>query len=106
MAVPWLGLRRYSGGAPADYGVGVVSDFESLCSGAAAPKGWASCPDNFEGWRASTLDGKGWVLIRKSLHDPLLVINIESDVAGGVEETKQIVSEFLSKYEFLELDQL
>lgn len=26
---------------------------------------------------------KGWLLLRASLHDPLLVLNVESDVAGG-----------------------
>lgn len=28
-------------------------------------------------------DKKGWVLLRASLHDPLLVLNVESDVEGG-----------------------
>ena len=29
-------------------------------------------------------EGKcGWVLLRASLHDPLLVLNVESDVEGG-----------------------
>ena len=26
---------------------------------------------------------KGWVLLRASLHDPLLVLNAESDLPGG-----------------------
>jgi hypothetical protein len=25
----------------------------------------------------------GWLLLRQSLHDPLLVLNVESDVQGG-----------------------
>ena len=29
-------------------------------------------------------DGKkGWLLLRSSLHDPLLVLNVESDLPGG-----------------------
>lgn len=44
-------------------------------------------------WRLSTESGahfvgagdgkRGWVLLRASLHDPLLVLNVESDVEGG-----------------------
>mmetsp|Transcript_11647 Transcript_11647/g.29456 ORF Transcript_11647/g.29456 Transcript_11647/m.29456 type:complete len:505 (+) Transcript_11647:147-1661(+) len=97
---------KYSEDAPADYGAGVVGGFEAFCSGGDAPKGWVSSPDNFEGWRASVLEGKGWVLIRKSLHDPLLVINIESDEPNGVAETKKIVVDFLAKYEKLDLSHL
>lgn len=26
---------------------------------------------------------KGWALLRASLHDPLLVLNVESDMRGG-----------------------
>lgn len=26
---------------------------------------------------------KGWLLLRSSLHDPLLVLNVESDLPGG-----------------------
>jgi hypothetical protein len=26
---------------------------------------------------------QGWLLLRQSLHDPLLVLNCESEVAGG-----------------------
>ena len=42
--------------------------------------------DNYEGIRVS-LDkdnGNGWFLVRMSLHDPLLPINVESDSVGGV----------------------
>jgi hypothetical protein len=30
---------------------------------------------------------RGWALLRASLHDPLLVLNIESEVAGGARAT-------------------
>jgi phosphomannomutase len=30
---------------------------------------------------------RGWALLRASLHDPLLVINIESEVEGGARAT-------------------
>jgi hypothetical protein len=43
---------------------------------------------NYEGWRVAVDEGEGrhgWVLLRQSLHDPLLVLNVESDVQGGEE---------------------
>jgi hypothetical protein len=37
-------------------------------------------------------DGKrGWLLLRQSLHDPLLVLNVESDVAGGKSVSSRLV---------------
>jgi len=30
---------------------------------------------------------RGWALLRASLHDPLLVLNIESEVPGGARAT-------------------
>ena len=47
-------------------------------------------PDNREGVRINfDLDGgldNGWFLLRLSVHDPVLPLNAESDVAGGVRE--------------------
>ncbi|MDD3214321.1 MAG: phosphomannomutase/phosphoglucomutase [Eubacteriales bacterium] len=49
---------------------------------------WHIAPDNREGVRISfDLDGglnNGWFLLRLSVHDPVLPLNVESDVAGGV----------------------
>jgi len=45
-------------------------------------------------------DGRwGWLLLRQSLHDPLLVLNIESDVAGGAAQIKERVLGFLAGLE-------
>lgn len=46
---------------------------------------WRLAPDNHEGVRVSfgPGDGDGWFLLRLSLHDPVLPLNIESDVPGG-----------------------
>jgi hypothetical protein len=41
---------------------------------------------NYEGWRVTVDQGdgrRGWLLLRQSLHDPLLVLNVESDQEGG-----------------------
>ncbi|QDZ22272.1 phosphoglucomutase [Chloropicon primus] len=94
---------KYSESAPDGYGTLVVEGFQKFCEGDSAPEGWASADSNFEGWRVSVLNGEGWVLIRQSLHDPLIVINAESNMEGGVEQTMAIVTEFLKDYEFLTL---
>lgn len=73
------------------YGQKVIDD---LTAYAAKQPGWQVAPDNFEGVRVN-LDkqhGDGWFLLRLSLHDPLMPLNIESDSVGGV---KIIASELL-----------
>ena len=49
---------------------------------------WHLAPDNREGVRVSfDLDGKknsAWFLLRLSVHDPVLPLNAESDVKGGI----------------------
>lgn len=60
---------------------------------------------NYEGVRvnADKAHGDGWFLARKSLHDPVLPINIESDKEGGVSEIHDTLMAFLSSYDKLEL---
>lgn len=53
-------------------------------------KGWSPEPVNFEGFRIQVDEGggkRGWLLLRQSLHDPLLVLNVESEVPGGCAKT-------------------
>ena len=67
---------------------------DELLAAAAAKPGWSIAPDNCEGVRVQ-LDGEhgsGWFLLRLSLHDPLLPLNIESDLPGGA---KTIARELL-----------
>jgi phosphomannomutase len=47
--------------------------------------GWLVVPRNYEGIRVSFPKGAGdgWFLIRLSLHDPILPVNVESREAGG-----------------------
>ena len=62
---------------------------------------------NYEGVRVCyDIDGcKGWFLLRKSLHDPVLPLNIESDEEGGVARVMPMIYEFLSRYEGVVLPQ-
>ncbi len=58
---------------------------KALDEGIADIPGWTVAPDNFEGIRvnADETHGNGWLLLRKSLHDPIMPLNIESDTDGG-----------------------
>ncbi|MBR8537774.1 phosphoglucomutase [Carboxylicivirga sediminis] len=83
------------------YGEKVISELGHL---AASRNGWELAPNNYEGVRVSisTNGTKGWFLLRLSLHDPVIPLNIESDNEGGVE---QIACQLLSFFEnFSELD--
>ena len=52
----------------------------------AAVPGWTLVEPNYEGIRVScaNADENGWLLLRMSLHDPVMPLNIESNVEGGV----------------------
>ncbi len=47
---------------------------------------WTAAPDNHEGIRinADKDNGNGWFLLRLSVHDPIIVLNAESDENGGI----------------------
>ena len=57
---------------------------------------------NYEGVRIS-FPGGGWCLLRKSLHDPILPMNMASDEAGGCNAIADVMKEFLSDYDGLDL---
>lgn len=46
---------------------------------------------------------KGWFLLRKSLHDPVMPLNIESDAYGGTSEVLSMIKSFLSQFKALEI---
>lgn len=59
---------------------------EQLTLASKQEPGWTLAPDNYEGIRVSVSPehGDGWFLLRLSLHDPLMPLNIESRQEGGV----------------------
>ncbi len=86
-----------------DYGMKVLEDFKEY-----APKnieGASLEVPNYEGVRVNvkTDDIDGWILIRISLHDPVMPINIETDKAGCLEKLKAEVVKFLGNYDKLAL---
>ncbi len=64
-------------------------------------KNWSQVEENYEGIRVNCTyeEGKGWFLLRSSLHEPILCINIESDFSGGVDKILKNLGEFLKKYD-------
>lgn len=76
------------------YGMEVLAELERYAS---KRPGWSIAPNNFEGVRVN-LDaehGNGWFLLRMSLHDPLMPLNIESDTKGGVKVIAAELADFL-----------
>ncbi|MGB0563004.1 MAG: phosphomannomutase/phosphoglucomutase [Spirulinaceae cyanobacterium] len=63
---------------------------DQLKTFAEAQADWAIVPQNYEGLRVAcpSPEEQGWFLLRLSLHDPVLPLNIESNVAGGVGNIK------------------
>jgi phosphomannomutase len=68
---------------------------------------WHLAPDNREGVRISfSLDGgvdNAWFLLRLSVHDPVMPLNAESDVPGGVKFMMQQLYQLLKDTEALDL---
>ena len=66
--------------------------------------GWSLAPNNFEGVRVNLDEshGNGWFLLRLSLHDPLLPLNIESNDVGGVKIIAKELAAFVANYDKLD----
>lgn len=77
---------------------------EQLTAFASAQDDWAIVPNNYEGVRVSCQSAQedGWFLLRLSLHDPVIPLNIESNVAGGVSLIRSRLIEFFKSFELLD----
>ena len=87
------------------YGQRVIDE---LTAYAENQPGWSLAPSNFEGVRVN-LDadhGDGWFLLRLSLHDPLLPLNIESNTVGGAKKIAGELAAFIAKYDKLDAKKL
>lgn len=87
------------------YGNGVIDE---LLSYAENKNDWRVADDNREGVRVylDSDDTKGWFLLRLSVHDPIMPLNIESDVVGGVKKIAMELLSFISKYDKLDISPL
>jgi len=87
------------------YGQQVIDE---LMAYAEKQAGWSLAPSNFEGVRVN-LDaehGNGWFLLRLSLHDPLLPLNIESNSVGGAKKIARELASFIAGYDKLDAQKL
>ncbi len=85
-----------------EYGMKVLDEFMEF---AAADERFEIVKPNYEGVRISFHDEEvqGWMLIRMSLHDPILPMNIETEKEGGVAVVLERLKPFFTKYEHLDL---
>ena len=84
-----------------EYGQKVIDE---LTAYAATRTGWSLAPSNYEGVRVN-LDadhGDGWFLLRLSLHDPLLPLNIESNSEGSAKIIAAELAQFIADYDKLD----
>ncbi len=84
------------------YGAGVLEDFSK----------WAEysgdleiVEPNYEGVRVNyDMDGsRGWFLLRMSLHDPVMPLNVESETPGGTDKALAAVYDFMKDYKEIEI---
>lgn len=83
------------------YGQNVLDNLNEY---AAKKEGWSLVENNYEGVRVN-LDkshGDGWFLLRLSLHDPLLPLNVESNSVGGAKKIAQEIYAFIKDFDNLD----
>ena len=81
------------------YGTEALNTFEER----AKAKGFDIAPNSYEGVRISfdTEEVKGWLLLRMSLHDPQMPLNIEGDREGDCDKLFDIVTGLLDGFDRL-----
>lgn len=79
----------------------IIADLENYAEN---EPNWIVADDNREGIRVSfdKDNGDGWFLLRLSVHDPIMPLNIESDSVGGVEKIYNQFYQFLKTTKGLE----
>lgn len=82
-----------------EYGINALNTFEER----AKARGYDIAPDSYEGIRITFDDDevKGWLLLRMSLHDPQMPLNIEGVREGDCDRLFDIVLELLSGFDRL-----
>ena len=87
------------------YGEKIIND---LIIYAKNKESWKIAPDNKEGIRISfdKNKGDGWLLLRMSVHDPVMPLNIESNLIGGAKIILHEFYDFIEKYDNLNITSL
>jgi len=83
-----------------EYGFQVLDEFKAF---AEKDERFHIVEPNYEGVRISFKDEEvqGWMLLRMSLHDPILPMNIETNEIGGVKKVLDRIRPFFVSYEHL-----
>ncbi|MBD2186701.1 phosphomannomutase/phosphoglucomutase [Pseudanabaena mucicola] len=83
-------------------GESVIKDLQTFAN---TQTDWQIVPNNYEGIRVSCTsdDENGWFLLRLSLHDPVMPLNIESNIQGGVDKIANRLFTFLQPIDGLDL---
>lgn len=84
------------------YGEKVISALKSYAENNAE---FIVAPDNHEGIRVSfdKQNGDGWFLLRLSVHDPIMPLNIESNSVGGVKRIISKIADFFDSFDELDV---
>lgn len=79
-----------------------LNGFASSCDG------WTVKKDTYEGFRATVdeKNGNGWFILRMSVHDPVMPLNIESNEIGGCVKICKKLFSFLKEFESLDISPL
>ena len=83
------------------YGLNVIDKLNEF---ALSNSKYKVADDNREGIRVSTENG--WFLLRLSVHDPVMPMNFESDVKGGIEKDIAEIKEFFNQFDALDTSAL
>lgn len=83
------------------YGKEVLAEFAKR----AQARGIEQASPSYEGIRL-VFPGEGWALLRMSLHDPNMPLNMESQKAGGCDKLAAVVKELLGGFEHLDVSVL
>lgn len=94
---------KLSGTEFEDYGKAIIREFRER----AAIKDY-KMPRSYEGVRISfnSEEVQGWILLRLSLHDPVMPLNIEGNRPGDLTKLKKIARELLTGFECLDTSKL
>lgn len=86
-----------------DYGYKVLKNLKIYVK---KINGWNEAPNSYEGVRVNCdkLNGDGWFLLRISLHEPVLCLNIESDSKDGIKVIVNNLKNFLIDYNELNIN--
>ena len=77
---------------------------DAISAHCAEDPSWSLAPDSCEGVRVSFREGEGdgFFLLRMSVHDPIMPLNIESNVPGGCKQIAYKLNAFLAQFEGLD----